>query len=348
MAAPNPLSSLPSSGTFPVNLAPSLLEAFDPPGKKRKRSDEELIGLRCEPHAFKPASITPSTPGSLNIDPSGSRQLAFETPSGGEQVFDAKEETGRSRECVLLWDETTSTFTLHALPTTLVLTLNRSLSSTSRKVPAKATSVASSSSSASVPLATKRAGGSPVVEEALPKKRSRPSEVVPPPAPAPAPALAPMAPSGRAVKGGKSLPRKTLPAHAPLPPVEPVRKAKAPAKGRGGAHARGGKAAGTSAAGKRGGKAAAAAPPKGKFKSAEIIEDSDDEDVDADADGGNEMADEFARMVGESLAAAPSTEAEGEDEEEYEEEDDDEGELGGARLVVNDSGGGYDDHSEWL
>jgi hypothetical protein len=139
-----------------------------------------------------------------------------------------------------------------------------------------------------------------------------------------------------------------------------------PAKGRGGAQARGGKAAGTSAAGKRGGKAAAAAAaPKGKFKSAEIIEDSDDEDV--DADGGNEMADEFARMVGESLAAAPSTEAEGEDEEEYEEEDDDEGELGGARLVVNDSGGGesslalrlasrrtradaigYDDHSEWL
>jgi hypothetical protein len=79
----------------------------------------------------------------------------------------------------------------------------------------------------------------------------------------------------------------------------------------------------------------------GKFKSAEIIEDSDDEDGEADADGGgNEMADEFARMVGESLAAAPSTEAEGEDEEEYEEEDDDEGELGGARLVVNDSGGG--------
>jgi hypothetical protein len=316
--------------------------------------------------AFKPASITPSTPGSLNIDPSGSRQLAFETPSGGEQVFDAKEETGRSRECVLLWDETTSTFTLHALPTTLVLTLNRSLSSTSRKVPAKAASVASSSSSASVPLATKRAGGSSVVEEALPKKRSRPSEVVPPPPPVPAPAPAPMAPSGRAMKGGKSLPRKTLPAHAPLPPVEPVRKAKAPAKGRGGAQARGGKAAGTSAAGKRGGKAAAAAAaPKGKFKSAEIIEDSDDEDV--DADGGNEMADEFARMVGESLAAAPSTEAEGEDEEEYEEEDDDEGELGGARLVVNDSGGGesslalrlasrrtradaigYDDHSEWL
>jgi hypothetical protein len=48
MAPPNPLSALPSSGTFPVNLAPSLLEAFDPPGKKRKRSDEELIGLRCE------------------------------------------------------------------------------------------------------------------------------------------------------------------------------------------------------------------------------------------------------------------------------------------------------------
>jgi hypothetical protein len=65
MAAPNPLSALPSSGTFPVNLAPSLLEAFDPPGKKRKRSDEELIGLRCEWHGYDTSSLRMSIPLSV-------------------------------------------------------------------------------------------------------------------------------------------------------------------------------------------------------------------------------------------------------------------------------------------
>jgi hypothetical protein len=65
-----------------------------------------------------------------------------------------------------------------------------------------------------------------------------------------------------------------------------------------------------------------------------MIEDSDD-----DADGGNDLEDEFARMVGESLAG-DGMDAEGEDDEDEEEEDEDDGELGGARLVVRDEAGG--------
>lgn len=96
----------------------------------------------------------------------------------------------------------------------------------------------------------------------------------------------------------------------------------------------------------------------GKYKSAEIIEDSDEEigdDVSVQGQGQDEEEeDEFARLVGESLADVDGADAgaglgvgnEEEEESEEDEEDEDEDEvreLGGARLVVRDEGRGGSD-----
>ena len=77
--------------------------------------------------------------------------------------------------------------------------------------------------------------------------------------------------------------------------------------------------------------------PKGKYKSAEIIEDSDEDyGLNEDAEG---EEDEFAKMVGESLAVDEGDGDEGEGDEEDDDEEEDEGdELGGATLVVRDEG----------
>jgi hypothetical protein len=77
--------------------------------------------------------------------------------------------------------------------------------------------------------------------------------------------------------------------------------------------------------------------PKGKIKSAEIIEDSDEEyGVGEAGDNDDEEEDEFAKMVGESLAVDGLAVDEDQDEEDDddEEEDEDEDELGGAKLVM--------------
>ena len=81
--------------------------------------------------------------------------------------------------------------------------------------------------------------------------------------------------------------------------------------------------------------------PQGKFKSAETIEDSDEE-YDLGADNNVQQAeeddeeDEFAKMLGESLAggAEDGGQEEEDDDDEEDEDDDDDDELGGARLVV--------------
>jgi len=56
--------------------------------------------------AFKPASITSQTSGTLEPSPStsGGRIVAFDAISGS-QVFDVREEQSKSRECAIVWDE---------------------------------------------------------------------------------------------------------------------------------------------------------------------------------------------------------------------------------------------------
>lgn len=109
-------------------------------------------------------------------------------------------------------------------------------------------------------------------------------------------------------------------AHAPLPTGTPPKKKSTTKKG------------GT---GKRATKAPTA--PKGKYKSAEIIEDSE-EDYGLNDEGEDDVEDEFAKMVGESLAATDVGRDSESDEEEEEDDDDEADELGGAKVVVRDEG----------
>jgi hypothetical protein len=90
--------------------------------------------------------------------------------------------------------------------------------------------------------------------------------------------------------------------------------------------------------------------PQGKYKSAEIIEDSDaeyglgnDASIAAEEDDDD---DEFAKMVGESLAGGTGADEDGDDDDDEEEEEDDEDDLGGARLAVRQETG--HGQFEWL
>jgi len=84
--------------------------------------------------------------------------------------------------------------------------------------------------------------------------------------------------------------------------------------------------------------------PQGKFKSAETIEDSDEEydlttraaEPEGQAVDVEDEEDDFAKMLGESLAGGTQEagEEEEDDDDDEDEEDEDDDELGGARLVV--------------
>lgn len=237
------------------------------------------------------------------------------------------------------------------------LTLNRAASGSQRR-PGTSGSTASTASSASMPLASARPkydeevehdyGDNPTIRDGLaPAHSKRPRlesdyvEQVPP------------APS-RPTKGSKGVARKAPPTKAtPVEPSKAKTKAKSvakkpPAKTSSKAGAKKGKAAAAAAT--------AAAASNGKIKSAEIIDDSDEEyDLgDEGVIGAEEDAefeedddeDEFAKMVGESLAAEPpkmpapvppvpvyGNYDDSSDDSDDDEDDDDEA-LGGARLVV--------------
>ncbi|KAK4683569.1 hypothetical protein P7C73_g6674, partial [Tremellales sp. Uapishka_1] len=277
-------AQIPTAGSFPMTVARDLLDGVN--SKKRKRETDQLVAFR---YAFKPGSITPSTPGTLTTDASKNHLMSFDLPSGGQQVFDAREDTSKSRECALIWDAGTQSFILHLLPTTLSLSLNRTLSSTSRRTAAAAAADSPSNEELSNSSGELRHQVSSVLGEDdhddTPKsKKSRPSQV---PTPTPRPA-----------QSGKSLPRKTP---AALPSVSKKAPKKKPP------------------------------PTTGKYKSVEIIDDSDE-------GAGEEEEDEFAKMMGETLAAEilqAKNEAYDDEEEDDEEEDEDEDdELGGARLIV--------------
>ena len=216
------------------------------------------------------------------------------------------------------------TFTLHAVPTTLHLTLNRSLSGKDQPLASRRRSQSSSNSSSSVPLARHRATGGGDADSQSSNEKNEVSSIVGP-SPA-APKRSKPSAAGRATTGGKSTPRKTIPLAKPDPSPTPKPKAAAKAKAAPKAKVKETK--------KGGGRGKPPPPPvqiSGKVKSAEFIEDSDEEY------GVEEEEDEFAKLVGESLAqddnAAPPQDESDEDDDEDEDEDD---ELGGARLVGGD------------
>ncbi|WVW84561.1 hypothetical protein I302_106595 [Kwoniella bestiolae CBS 10118] len=314
-------------GTYPIQLSSSI----NPQPKKRRRDEGEIVAFK---YAFKPASITQNTPGQYNVSSGigGNGQLVFDTNTGIQQVFDVREEHNKARECVLVWDDEAKSFTLHALPSTLHLTLNRS---TSRN---KAPSVSSSTSSKSIPLAKSNTKPqddeddekeSPNREEAetpRPKKKSRPSQAV----------------ENRQTKGGKGMPSKKPLESAPIPLLSSSTGTTAKTK----STKKGTTKKPTAARGK-GKKAVVELSTPTKFKSSEYIEDSDEEIAASESNAPQEEeVDEFANLLGESLAQGEEYDEDEEEDEESEEEEEDEG-LGGARLVVG-SAIMDDDGSEWI
>ncbi|WWC88766.1 uncharacterized protein L201_003679 [Kwoniella dendrophila CBS 6074] len=349
------MSEIPQ-GTYPLQFSSSINSQWGigGPSKKRRRDEEELVAFR---YAFKPASITQNTPGTYNISAGigNNGQVVFDTNTGIQQSFDVREEHSKARECVLIYNEVTKSFTLHTLPSTLHLTLNRSTSSR-----AKAASVTSSTSSKSIPLSKLSRdieddelddSGSRLKEEneeettPRPKKKSRPSVVD----------------DGietRPTKGGKGLPRKKPLESAPIPILSTTSTTSFGPKTKG-VKAKAGKANTKSTTTKGKGKKSTVAATQEhdtstKFKSSEFIEDSDEEIANSESNIPEEEAeeeiDEFANLLGESLAQADNYDDNDEESEEEEEEDDDDGGLGGARLVVGSSVAPVidDDGSEWI
>lgn len=162
----------------------------------------------------------------------------------------------------------------------------------------------------------------------------------------------------RPTTGGKGLPRKTAPVAAAPPPhaAIPDFSRSSTASKLKSTKGKSAKAGGKKAVGAKG-KKKPPIDPQGKFKSAEIIEDSEEEydlrtsevgddagEGEGDGDGAEEE-DDFAKMLGESLAEDADEvgevgEEEDEDEDEDEEEDEEEYDdaLEGARVVSRQPG----------
>ncbi|ORX40162.1 hypothetical protein BD324DRAFT_607235 [Kockovaella imperatae] len=317
--------------TYPLRLDANLAEGSTSGG--RSGQGGEISAFR---YTFKPGSVS-DIPGYVTHHRNGTKEVMFDIA-----VFDVREEPGKSRECVLVFDAQAGGYVLRLLPTTYHLTLNRNASSTTRpNTGTSQVSSASTGSSASVPLSGQRRPepGNDVFGDTTPRpsKKPRPSE-----------------PSASQSKGSNGDPL----AFALTPPSNARRSGKGGTKkATANVKAKKGKI------GAKPNKSVKAPPvPDGKFKSAEIIEDSEEEydlgegQSDAQEPEDNDD-DEFARMVGESLAEPdeqplpePLIERRYEDEEstsdEGEESDDDE--LGGARLVGNNGAPMNNGESEWL
>ncbi|KAK8858502.1 hypothetical protein IAR55_002729 [Kwoniella newhampshirensis] len=363
-AASETLTELPK-GTFPLVFSAGLNQQLGV--GKRRREEDQLLAFR---YNFKPASVTRDTPGVYQSHSSGGR-VTFDT-SNGRQVFEVREEASRPRECVLIYDEATQSFTLHPLPSTLHLTLDRNASASlnARHSPSQA----SSASSSSIPLARRQIAKEELDEEqssfSSGGTRQEVSSMVGAADDTPRPASnkkaktslsntnkpsvrssASAGTSGagsRATNGGKGLPRKRPLESAPIPVLtNPPRATKTKGK----ATSATATSKTTNARGKKAAPAVVVAPiTPTKFKSAEFIEDSDEETAGAGEDENeeedDEEEDEFANLLGKSLAEADD---EDEDEEEESDDEDEDDELGGARLVVRDQGVPIlDDGSEWI
>lgn len=315
----------------------------------------------------------------------------------------------KGRECVMIFNEENNAFELYPLSTTLHLTLNRNASHT------YAASTSSTSSSSSVPLAVKlHTAQEEPPEISNPAADERDEEGIPRPTKRVKKAIVEKrernkgtSPSQEDVsrlkgnrgvgKGGKSLPRNKPLESAPIPVIGSARTRSATTNVKN----KSGKGKSTGEKGKTKGKKAETTIHR-KVKSAEYIEDSDEEigaseevqlppssarkprprgkeireQEEEEEEEEEDAMDEFANLLGQSLAEDGDyndADAEGEDEFEevltkqlqqqyaqndaglgYDDEDDEESEsededddLGGARLVVRQSGV-MDDGSEWI
>lgn len=129
MASATPI--IPSSGNFPVALSPGLFQSTN---KKRKRSEQDLLALRCKSvHSVSAGILTlrcfqasfndfdhrgfyhsfgervedpPGRHYCMSPLPTSIRQF-IEIQSHGAQIFDVREEQSKMRECVLVYDEAT-------------------------------------------------------------------------------------------------------------------------------------------------------------------------------------------------------------------------------------------------
>ncbi|KAL0255589.1 hypothetical protein I308_100394 [Cryptococcus tetragattii IND107] len=336
--------------------------------------EDELIAMR---YAFKPASITHTTSGTYypSQGSSSSQPVQVVFDINGSQIFDVREETMKGRECVMIFNEENNAFELYPLSTTLHLTLNRNASHT------YAASTSSTSSSSSVPLAVKlHTAQEEPPEISNPAADERDEEGVPRPTKRVKKAIVEKrernkgtSPSQEDVsrlkgnrgvgKGGKSLPRNKPLESAPIPVIGSARTRSATTNVKN----KGGKGKSTGEKGKTKGKKAETTIHR-KVKSAEYIEDSDEEigaseevqlppssarkprprgkeireQEEEEEEEEEDAMDEFANLLGQSLAEGYDDE----DDEESESEDEDD-DLGGARLVVRQSGV-MDDGSEWI
>ncbi|TYJ58905.1 hypothetical protein B9479_000338 [Cryptococcus floricola] len=348
---------------------------------------DQFVAFR---YGFKPASITATTQGLyIPTSTSGDGQVVFDVPNG-KQVFDVKPEEGskgRGKECVMIWNEDTQTFELHPMDTSLNLNLNRTASNS------HATSTTgSTTSSASFPLsglphpsASAGAGAGSQMGDDLDAEGELEDVVIedgPIVTKGNEAALSVPEPKGR----GKGAKGKKPMESAPIPIIGTT---KAPAKGKAKAKSKPKATPTKGKAAKAKGKAAEKTP-QGKFKSSEFIQDSDEEIGPSqsvsqtrspipgkpkadDAQDFDDGMDEFANLLGASLAEGEFGDADDADGEEYEDvpsqapvqqgyeqypgyayddEDDDEesesedDELGGARLVVRQNA--QEDESEWI
>ncbi|CAK9784977.1 hypothetical protein CC85DRAFT_314424 [Cutaneotrichosporon oleaginosum] len=205
MSTADPLIALPD-GTFPLKFADSARDAL----RGKKRPHDDVVALK---YAFKPASVAADTPGVLEPAPSGvtgGRVLSFDLSSGQSQVFDVREESSKPRECVLVWNEDQQTFTLHALPSTLHLTQNRTLS-------AQRVNGAFPAAEPSAPPPAKKAKRAPTAGKSVARKQV-PS----------AADLDPVLPSSEAPKKGKATKKKAAPKKAAPKKAAAKKKGQAP------------------------------------------------------------------------------------------------------------------------
>ncbi|EJU06471.1 hypothetical protein DACRYDRAFT_103417 [Dacryopinax primogenitus] len=145
MAAVSPLL-LPSSGTHPVRIGTSLkrkfasLDADSNPGGRRQRQRRELP--ESEFHAVQfgrqPESVDPASGSMFDTtggagDGSSKIQVERQSATGERFLFTGTQTASKLRDCLLLWDPNTNSFTLEVLSSSTTLAYDRSATNVLRR-----------------------------------------------------------------------------------------------------------------------------------------------------------------------------------------------------------------------
>ncbi|KAH9991434.1 RNA polymerase II transcription elongation factor-domain-containing protein [Russula vinacea] len=148
-------SWMPATGRHNVRIGSSLSKALkarkgQPPALKGKLPERDFYALR---YNHKPASIDPSKPGTLEVNPGREvTTVRVERPTVNNNeviVFKGDEKPAKEWECVLIYDEATQTFTLEKLDS--LVNLNFDAKAPPRTRPAASPPSLSSSSAAQTP-----------------------------------------------------------------------------------------------------------------------------------------------------------------------------------------------------